>query len=147
MRLELDAAEWENASMDRRAFFTGCTRFNLGTPVAEYASYDIDGHPVGEPVRYVFSHPKITFEDAVRATESLKVPSVNVPRPVGDSIPDRAEYFAVVEDRLRPRDAEGRVTVDHIQAFKDQLTENADINKELRGRRAQKGAQPLPRVP
>jgi hypothetical protein len=118
-------AEWEGASPERRRLVAGCTRFNIGTPVLDEAT--------GE---YVVNHPKFRAEDAVRATEAFNVPEAQVP-PLPDeaNARPRSELFDVVEARLRPTDAEGTRTADHIQEFLDSLVEGDDVDQRLRGRR------------
>ncbi len=127
----MTAAEWDAADDRRKAFIAGATGFNLGRPVLS------EGGTV-----YVVDHPKFRLEDAVRATEAFNVPDVDLPAlgPDGE-FPDRATAHAVVEARLRPDPA-----TDHIADFLANLPDGADISTELRKRRQQRGATPLPRV-
>lgn len=133
------AAEWEAASEDKQALVTGCTDFNLGIPTPQWDNYDADGNPIGDPARYVVNHPRVRIEDLVRATEALRVPNARVPKSTTDARgntarPTREALRQVVEDRLRPTDADGNITRDKIAEFKAGLAEGDDIAQKLRDR-------------
>jgi len=120
--LEFTAAEWGALTDDHKALVKGCTRFGMGEPKPVYAAYDDEGNPIGQPTAYVVNHPKFRIDDMIRATEALEVPAKDVPASrIVDGVtvrPSKRELFDVVEKRVRPRDAQGEVTDDKIEARK-----------------------------